>query len=136
MSSSTAACTRTSGQPSSVAISSIVTGRLITRTGRYRIFPLAGSVVATFAFFLYTTLGADSSRFTASAFMIVLGAGLGMWMQTLITIAQNAVDYRDLGIATATINFFRSLGGSIGATLAAGAVTSPARSSSRVPLEP
>ncbi|MBW8826858.1 MAG: MFS transporter [Acidobacteria bacterium] len=101
-----------------VTLSSIITGRLITRTGRYKIFPVAGSVVATFAFFLYSRLDADSSRFTASAFMIVLGLGLGMWMQTLVTIAQNAVDYRDLGIATATLNFFRSLGGSIGATLA------------------
>jgi EmrB/QacA subfamily drug resistance transporter len=100
-----------------ITVTSIVTGRLITSTGRYKIFPVLGTALSLVAFVLYTRLDASSSRFTASAFMVVLGLGLGMWMQTLVTIAQNAVEYRDLGIATATLNFFRSLGGSIGATL-------------------
>lgn len=100
-----------------VTISSTVTGRLVSRTGRYKIFPVAGTAIAVVAFLLYTTLDVDSSRLTASVFMVVLGLGLGMWMQTMTTIVQNAVEYRDLGIATATQNLFRSLGGSIGATL-------------------
>jgi EmrB/QacA subfamily drug resistance transporter len=102
----------------SVTVTSIFVGRAVTRTGRYRIYPVVGSAIAIVAFFLYLTLDADSSRLTASAFMVVLGIGLGMWMQVMVTVAQNAVEFRDLGVATSTLNLFRSFGSSVGATLA------------------
>jgi EmrB/QacA subfamily drug resistance transporter len=108
----------------SVTVTSIFVGRAVSRTGRYKIFPTVGSVLALVAFVLYSTLDENSSRLTATAFMVVLGVGLGMWMQIMMTIAQNAVDHRDLGVATSTLNFFRSFGGSVGATIALGVVNS------------
>ncbi|MGD9796776.1 MAG: MDR family MFS transporter [Acidimicrobiia bacterium] len=108
----------------SISLTSILVGRAVTRSGRYKVFPVTGSILALLAFVLYATLGADSTRLTASAYMVVLGVGLGMWMQVMMTIAQNAVEHRDLGVATSTLNFFRSFGGSVGATIALGVVNS------------
>ena len=97
-----------------VLISSITSGRLITRTGRYKIFPIIGTALATLGFALLATLSADTPRWRVSAFMLVCGLGMGFVMQVVIIAIQNAVPIADLGAATGTANFFREIGGSIG----------------------
>ncbi|HEX6422932.1 MAG TPA: MDR family MFS transporter [Acidimicrobiales bacterium] len=95
-------------------ISSIVSGQVITRTGRYRRFPIAGMAVTTVGMLLLSTLDAGSSRWESAAYMVVLGAGLGMVMQILVLAAQNEAPVTDLGVVTSTVTFFRSVGGSVG----------------------
>jgi EmrB/QacA subfamily drug resistance transporter len=93
---------------------SVVTGRLITRTGRYRIYPLAGTLLMTAALGLLATMDVTTTPLEAGLFMAALGTGLGMVMQNLILAAQNDAAAADLGVATATVNFTRALGGSVG----------------------
>jgi EmrB/QacA subfamily drug resistance transporter len=97
-----------------VLLTSIATGRTISRIGRYRPFPIAGTAIATVGLGLLATLGTASSTWTASLYMLVLGLGLGMVMQVLVLASQNAVDFRDLGVATSGTSLFRSIGGSVG----------------------
>ncbi len=97
-----------------VLVTSIASGRIISQIGRYRMFPIAGTAVMTVGLALLSTLNAASATWLASVYMLVLGLGLGMVMQVLILAVQNAVDYRDLGVATSGANLFRSIGGSIG----------------------
>ena len=97
-----------------VLVSSIASGRIISQIGRYRMFPIAGTAVMTVGLLLLSTLQAASAPWLASVYMLVLGLGLGMVMQVLILAVQNAVDYRDLGVATSSANLFRSIGGSVG----------------------
>ena len=100
-----------------VLVTSIVTGRIITRTGRYKAFPVAGTVVTSLGLFLLSTLGTATPRLVSSGYMVVLGVGLGMVMQVLILAVQNDVPAGELGVATASVAFFRSLGGSIGTAM-------------------
>jgi EmrB/QacA subfamily drug resistance transporter len=107
---------------------SVVTGRLITRTGRYRIYPLVGTLLMAAALGLLATMDVTTSPLEAGLFMAALGTGLGMVMQNLILAAQNDAAAADLGVATATVNFTRALGGSVGtavfgAIMAAGLAT-------------
>jgi EmrB/QacA subfamily drug resistance transporter len=104
-------------------ITSIASGQVITRTGRYRWFPIAGT--ATMSIGLYLLSGLDPSSSTAAifAFMFILGLGLGMVMQVLVLVVQNAVSYADLGVATSGATLFRSVGGSLG-TAVLGAIFS------------
>ena len=95
-------------------ITSILSGQLITRTGRYKPFPIAGTAVMTVGLYLLSTMDPSSSRVSISLFMFILGLGLGMVMQVLILAVQNAVDYADLGVATSGATLFRSIGGSLG----------------------
>jgi EmrB/QacA subfamily drug resistance transporter len=95
-------------------LTSIVSGQLISRTGRYRIFPIVGTVVMTVGLFLMSRLEADTSRPVALGTIALLGLGLGMVMQVLVLAVQNAVDYRDLGVATSGVTLFRFVGGSLG----------------------
>ncbi|MGZ4178617.1 MAG: MFS transporter [Solirubrobacteraceae bacterium] len=95
-------------------ITSIASGQLISRTGRYRAFPIAGTATMVVGLFLLSTMDAQTTRGAASAFMFVLGLGLGMTMQVLVLAVQNAVDYKDLGVATSGATLFRSIGGSVG----------------------
>ena len=95
-------------------ITSIGSGQLISRTGHYRPFPIAGTAIMVCGLLLLSTMGPDTSRATASAFMFVLGLGLGSVMQVLVLVVQNAVDYKDLGVATSGATLFRSIGGSVG----------------------
>ena len=95
-------------------ITSIVSGQLITRTGRYKPFPIVGTAVMTLGLYLLSTMSPSSSRGAISLFMFILGLGLGMVMQVLILAVQNAVDYADLGVATSGATLFRSIGGSLG----------------------
>jgi len=109
-------------------VSSVVSGRLIARTGRYRHYPIAGTALTVVGLLLPSTMGTGTSVLTAAVFMAVLGLGLGMVMQVLILAVQNAVNYRDLGVATSGTTLFRSIGGSVGVA-AFGAVFSASLSS-------
>ena len=95
-------------------IASIVTGQLVSKGWRYRPFPILGTAVMTIGLALFGTIGVATSELTLAFFMLILGTGLGLVMQVLITAVQNAVQHEDLGAATAGANFFRSIGGSFG----------------------
>jgi EmrB/QacA subfamily drug resistance transporter len=96
---------------------SIVSGQLISRTGRYKIFPVVGTGVMTLGLFMLSRLGPDTPAVIASSLMLVLGLGLGMVMQVLVIAVQNAVTYRDLGVATSGATLFRLIGGSLGTAM-------------------
>jgi EmrB/QacA subfamily drug resistance transporter len=96
---------------------SIFAGQVVTRTGRYRILPVTGTAIAAFGMFLLSTMEPSTSRLVSGVYMTVLGIGLGLTMQVLVLATQNAVRVGDLGVATSTVNFFRSVGGSIGVAL-------------------
>jgi EmrB/QacA subfamily drug resistance transporter len=94
-------------------IASFASGQAISRTGRYRIFPLVGSTLVLIGCVLLARVGADTSRLTASAVLLVVGIGMGTMFQTFVIATQNRVDFSELGVATAAIQFFRSMGGSL-----------------------
>ncbi len=96
---------------------SIASGQAITRTGRYKPFPIAGTAIMALGLYLLSTMGVATSTATSFAFMFVLGLGLGLVMQVLILAVQNAVDYSDLGVATSGATLFRSIGGSLGTSV-------------------
>lgn len=98
-------------------IASIGSGQLITRTGRYKVFPIVGTAVMVVGLYLLSLMDADTSVATASAYMFVLGLGLGLVMQVLVLAVQNAVPYSQLGVATSGATLFRSIGGSFGAAV-------------------
>ena len=96
---------------------SITAGQIITRTGRYRMFPIVGMAIVTLGMYLLSTLDTASSRLESGAYMVVLGVGMGMVMQILILAVQNEAPVKDLGVATSTVTFFRAVGGSVGVAL-------------------
>ncbi|HEY3773897.1 MAG TPA: MDR family MFS transporter [Solirubrobacteraceae bacterium] len=98
-------------------ITSVTAGTLVGRTGRYKIFPLVGTVVIGIGLFLLSRLNEHTSTVVSSLFMLVLGAGIGCCMQVLTLIVQNTSSYADLGVATSGVTFFRTLGGSFGASV-------------------
>jgi EmrB/QacA subfamily drug resistance transporter len=100
-----------------VLVTSILSGNIISRWGRYRPFPIAGTAVLTVGMLLLAQLEADTSAARASLDMLVVGFGLGMTMQVLVLAVQNAVDVSQLGVATSGAVLFRSIGGSIGVAL-------------------
>ncbi|HLL50582.1 MAG TPA: MDR family MFS transporter [Thermomicrobiales bacterium] len=100
-----------------ILTTSIVSGRLISRTGRYKIFPILGAAILVMALLLLSRLRLDTPFWQVALFELAFGAGLGMTMQTIVTAVQNAVEYRDLGSATSATTFFRQMGGTIGAAV-------------------
>ena len=98
-------------------ITSIASGQIISATGRYKPFPIFGTAVMVIGLSLLSTMDAHTSTLQASAFMFVLGLGLGSVMQVLVLAVQNAVDYQDLGVATSGATLFRSIGGSVGTAI-------------------
>jgi EmrB/QacA subfamily drug resistance transporter len=94
--------------------STALCGRVISRTGRYKVFPVAGLALMTTGLVLLSQITAGTGRMTCALLLVVFGAGFGMVSQVLVIAIQNAVDRSDLGIATASANLFRSLGGSVG----------------------
>ncbi|MET9785211.1 MFS transporter [Streptomyces canus] len=96
---------------------SIVSGQLISHTGRYRIWPILGSALSVVGMWLLSRLEVDTPRLHYSVWMAVLGAGLGMVMPVLILAVQNSVRPADLGTATSANNYFRQIGGSVGAAV-------------------
>lgn len=95
-------------------VSSIASGQMISRWGRYKVFPIAGTAVMAGGLLLLGRMTAQTTVAGASLAMLVLGLGLGMVMQVLVIAVQNAVDYRDLGVATSGATLFRLIGGSLG----------------------
>ena len=95
-------------------VSSIASGQAITRTGRYRIYPIVGTAIASIGMFLLATMNVSTPRGLISLWMVVLGFGIGLVMQVMILVTQNSVVQSDLGVATSTVTFFRSVGGLVG----------------------
>jgi EmrB/QacA subfamily drug resistance transporter len=98
-------------------VGSVGSGRLITRWGRYKVFPVTGMAIATLGLYLLSTFDAHTPRLTQSLYMAVIGLGIGLAMQVLVLAVQNAVAYRDLGTATSANSFFRSMGGAFGVAI-------------------
>ena len=96
---------------------SLVVGRLITKTGRYRIFPIIGGLAMVAGTGILTLLDVHTTKTQIGLYMVVLGVGMGFLMQTSMLIAQNSVAQRDLGAASGAATFFRSIGGSFGVSL-------------------
>jgi EmrB/QacA subfamily drug resistance transporter len=100
-----------------ILAASITSGRLISRIGRYKLFPIMGTAVMTVAMGLLSTLKLDTPSQVLNGYMLLLGIGLGLVMQVLILAVQNAVEFRHMGAATSGATLFRSIGGSIGVAL-------------------
>jgi EmrB/QacA subfamily drug resistance transporter len=98
-------------------VTALGSGIVVSRTGRYRVFPIVGSAVTAVGLYLMSLMGAHTSFWVEAAFMLVLGAGIGLIMQILTLVVQNTVSYSDLGTATSGVTFFRTLGGSFGASI-------------------
>jgi len=96
---------------------SIISGRLVTRFGRYKIFPVLGTALMTVGMWLFTHLGSHTSLVTTSAYMVVFGIGMGMTLQIVVVAVQNAVERRDLGSSTSAVSFFRNIGAACGTAL-------------------
>ena len=96
---------------------SIISGQIISRTGRYKFFPVVGTGVMTVALILLSRISLGTSAIMTSSYMLLLGLGLGMVMQVLVIAVQNAVEYRDLGVATSGATLFRLIGGSLGTAI-------------------
>jgi EmrB/QacA subfamily drug resistance transporter len=94
-------------------VASIVSGQLISRTGRYRAFPVIGSAFVLAGTILLTQLDQGSSRIAVALYLVVIGVGMGTMFQTFVIATQNRVEFGELGVATAAIQFFRSMGGSV-----------------------
>ncbi len=93
---------------------SILAGNLVSRGWKYRGFPIAGTAIMCVGLGLLGTITVESSGYVMGFYMFVLGGGIGLVMQILVTAVQNAVEFRELGAATAGVNFFRSIGGCFG----------------------
>jgi EmrB/QacA subfamily drug resistance transporter len=96
---------------------SITSGRLIARTGRYKIYPIAGTALAGLGLYLLSRLTVGTTHLVSSAYMLILGLGIGMFMQVMVLIVQNSAARRDLGAATSSVNFARQIGSSVGVAL-------------------
>jgi EmrB/QacA subfamily drug resistance transporter len=97
--------------------SSIVAGQVISRTGRWRRFPILGCGMTTVGMYLLSTLDTETSRFKSGFYMAIVGIGVGMVMQVLVLATQNEAPVEDLGVATSTVSFSRAVGGSVGVAL-------------------
>ncbi len=98
-------------------VTSISSGRLIARTGHYKAYPLAGTAVAAAGLYLLSTMGVRTSHLTSSLYLLVLGLGIGLFLQVMVLIVQNTAAHHDLGAATSSVNFARQIGSSIGVAL-------------------
>jgi EmrB/QacA subfamily drug resistance transporter len=100
-----------------IMFGSILSGQLIAKTGKYRIFPIVGSCLMLVALLLFSQIGADTPLWQTMLVMLVMGAGLGGNMQPMILAVQNAASPREIGVSTSSVTFFRSLGGTLGAAI-------------------
>ncbi|WP_415950630.1 DHA2 family efflux MFS transporter permease subunit [Streptomyces sp. KLOTTS4A1] len=98
-------------------LSSTASGQIVSRTGRWKIFPIAGTAVTALGLLLLHQLTAATGNWEMNAYFFVFGLGLGLVMQVLVLIVQNAVSYEDLGVATSGATFFRSIGASFGVAI-------------------
>ncbi|WP_330298664.1 MDR family MFS transporter [Streptomyces sp. NBC_00503] len=100
-----------------IVLASQVVGRVMSRTGRYKVFPVVGGAAVTLGLYLLSTMDASTGRGLSALYMAVLGTGLGLAMQMPMTIAQNSVEMKDMGVASASSPLFRTVGGSLGVAL-------------------
>ncbi|MGW8671764.1 DHA2 family efflux MFS transporter permease subunit [Streptomyces niveus] len=98
-------------------LTSTVSGQIVSRTGRWKVFPIAGTGIIAIGLLLLHQLKVNSSTWEMSVYFFVFGAGLGLVMQVLVLVAQNSVRYEDLGVATSGATFFRSIGASFGVAI-------------------
>ncbi len=98
-----------------IFMTSTLAGAVMSRTGRYKPLPVVGTALMFGALLLMSTLGVDTPIWQAMLYMVLMGAGLGLSMQTLVISVQNALPPQDMGVATSSVTFFRSLGGTLGA---------------------
>ncbi len=96
---------------------SIIGGQITTKTGRYKALPIVGGAIMTFAMYMLTHLGPDTSRLTSGIYFAILGIGMGFLMQITTLIVQNSVEPKDMGVASSSRTFFQQIGGSIGVSL-------------------
>jgi EmrB/QacA subfamily drug resistance transporter len=96
------------------SLTSIVSGQIISRRGRYRVFPILGSALASLGLLLLSTMTLETPRLTMYLYLSTFGLGLGMVLQVMVLAVQNAVPYEDLGVATSSVTLFRFIGGSLG----------------------
>jgi EmrB/QacA subfamily drug resistance transporter len=106
-----------------VLITTVLSGRLITRTGRYKAYPIVGAGVAAAGLALLATWGVGSGPGVIAAVMALIGLGVGLIMQVMVLVAQNAVAYGDLGTATSSVAFLRQIGASAGVAVAGALIT-------------
>jgi EmrB/QacA subfamily drug resistance transporter len=95
-------------------VASMISGQLTSRTGHYKVFPIVGTALAAVGLFLLSTMDMHTSRGVSSLYMVVLGGGLGLVMQTTVLAVQNTVDRQDIGSGTSTVTFSRQVGASVG----------------------
>lgn len=98
-------------------IASLTSGRLISKFGKYKMFPISGAIFLTASFLLFSHIAADTNRVVLGIWMALLGLGIGQIMPVLTLAVQNGVDRSDLGTATSSVTFFRSIGSSLGAAV-------------------
>jgi EmrB/QacA subfamily drug resistance transporter len=98
-------------------LTSVGSGQLIARTGRYKVYPIIGTGLLAVALFLLSRLDEHTSTTLTSVYFLVLGASLGLILQVLVIAVQNSVGFADLGAATSGVTFFRSIGGSFGVSV-------------------
>jgi EmrB/QacA subfamily drug resistance transporter len=98
-------------------VMSMVSGTVVGRTGRYKVFPVVGSAIIAVGMYLLSRIAVDSPYWQLAVAMLVLGVGIGMSMQILTIVVQSTVAYRDLGVGTSGVTFFRTLGSSFGAAV-------------------
>ncbi|WP_225635547.1 MDR family MFS transporter [Streptomyces solaniscabiei] len=112
--SATVSGVRTLPMVAGLLIASVFSGTVVSRTGRYRLFPIVGTLVMGVGLYLMSLMGPSTGAGPESLYMFVLGTGIGLSMQVLTIAVQNTVDYADLGTATSGVTFFRTLGSSFG----------------------
>ncbi|RDH79116.1 MFS transporter [Mycolicibacterium moriokaense] len=108
---------RTLPMVAGMLITSIGSGNIVGRTGRYKIFPIAGTAVMAVAFVLLSGMDAATPTWQQSVYLFVLGSGIGLCMQVLVLVVQNTASFADLGVATSGVTFFRTIGSSFGAAI-------------------
>ncbi|WP_426986250.1 MFS transporter [Pseudarthrobacter sp. Y6] len=106
-----------------ILLTTAASGALITLTGRYKIYPVAGTLLAVPGIWLFSTLDAHSSPWLVLASMLLLGLGIGLVMQVMVLVVQNSVERRDLGAATSTVTFLRQVGSSVGVAVLGSLIT-------------
>jgi len=98
-------------------LTSVASGQLISRFGRYKVYPIVGTAAMTLALYLLSTLTETTTSVVMYVYFAVLGFGLGLILQVLVIAVQNSADYADLGTATSSVTFFRTIGGSFGVAI-------------------
>lgn len=108
---------RTLPMVAGMLVTSIGSGNIVGRTGRYKIFPVAGTATMAVGFLLLSRMDAATPPWQQSVYLFVLGAGIGLCMQVLVLVVQNTANFADLGVATSGVTFFRTIGSSFGAAI-------------------